>query len=126
MHQIQNEKHFLRLSLTGIIDQFALYEAQKDLMLHPEYPHKNSLWVFDHGCSCNFSHIGMLEMASRIKTLFPIGGTKKKGALLVGNAVHFGFIKMFCDEVEHMRLPFTMKPFISLSQATSWLIESEA
>jgi hypothetical protein len=64
----------------------------------------------------------MLEMVGRIKTFFPIGGTKQKGALLVGNAVHYAFVKMFCEESEYQGLPFTMRPFLSSDQAVRWLM----
>lgn len=121
MHSVQNDPDYLLVSVTDKVDQQSLYEAQSDLMLHPEYPHKNSLWVFDEGCVCDFSSLGMFEMLGRIKTFFPIHGTKEKAAMFAKNFTFYSMVKLFCEEAEQEGIPFTMKPFRKFDDAKSWL-----
>ncbi len=121
MHTIHNDPHFLRISVTGKVDQQSLYDAQKELMLHPDYPYKNSLWVFDAACECKFSSLIMYEMLSRIKSFFPLDGIKKKAAIIALTNTFYSFVKLFCDEAEHEGIPFTIKPFRSLNEAEVWL-----
>ena len=124
MNSVVDKGNYLFVMITGTVNQQSLYDAQKSLMLHQEYPHKNSLWVFDETCECEFSNLGMFEMLCRIRMFFPIDGTKKKGALVGIAPLHHSFVKMFCDEAEHERLPFTVKPFRRIEDAESWLAEA--
>ncbi|HWR01027.1 MAG TPA: hypothetical protein VN371_04120 [Chlorobaculum sp.] len=121
MHTIHNDPHFLRISITGKVDQQSLYAAQRELMLHPDYPYMNSLWVFDAACECNFSSLIMFEMITRIKSFFPKHGTKKKTAIITSTNTFYSFVKLFCDEAELEGIPFTIKPFRTLHDAELWL-----
>ncbi|NTW53067.1 MAG: hypothetical protein HGB22_10855 [Chlorobiaceae bacterium] len=124
MHSVHNDLHYLCVWVTDKVDQQSLYEAQADLMLHPEYPHKNSLWMFDEACECVFSNICMFDMLSRIKNFFPVNGTKQKAAMLATTNTFYSFVKLFCDEAEHEGIPFTVKPFRNFDDANAWLIDA--
>jgi hypothetical protein len=123
MHELHNDPHFLRLFLHGEVGLQGLYDAQKELMLHPAYPHKNSLWVFDEEFKCEFSHTGMFGIIDRTKIFFPIGATKEKGALLSSGRLHYAFFKLFCEEAELESFPFKVMPFMSYDEAERWLKE---
>jgi hypothetical protein len=126
MFKVHNEPHYLRVEVTGDIDQQSLYDAQSALMRHPEYPHKNSLWVFDDDFVCGFSNRGLFEMIDRIKAFFPVGGTKEKGAILASSGLHYAFFKLFCDEADRKGIPFKMKPFRTHHEAEEWLMDTES
>lgn len=122
MYEVQEEPYYLQVSITGDVDNQALYEAHTALMQHPQYPYKNSLWVFDTEFVCGFSNIDMFEMVSRIKTFYPVGGTKEKCALLASNNFHYAFLKLFSEEAEREGVPFLVKPFRSFLEAKAWLM----
>jgi len=122
VYKVYNKLYYLQVSITGHIDQKALFEAQQALMLHPEYPHKNSLWVLDGEVICDFSNIDFFETVKRIKTFFPAGATKKKGAMFAAGGFQYAMLKLFCEEACRERVPFEMKPFQSYLEAENWLI----
>ncbi|HWR02051.1 MAG TPA: hypothetical protein VN371_09330 [Chlorobaculum sp.] len=124
MHIVHNDPDYLLVSVTDRVDQQSLYEAQVDLMLHHEYAHKNSLWIFDDACECVFSNLSMFEMIFRIKNFFPIHATRQKSALLATTNTFYSMLKLFCDEAEYEGVPFTMKPFRNFDDAKSWLVEA--
>jgi hypothetical protein len=95
MHEVHNDAHFLRILVNGEVGLQYLYDAQKDLMLYPAQPYKNSLWVFDEEFTCDFSINGMFGMIDRIKIFYPIGGTKEKGAFLLAGSLHYALFKLF-------------------------------
>jgi len=123
MHTVQVENDLLVVQLTGKLDQQSLLDAQKDLMLHPEYPFKNSLWIFDAEFECCFSNSGLSVLINRIKTCFPAGATKQKAALLATLGVHSMFTQWYCEEAEAAGLPFQFKAFHSRQEAEAWLRE---
>jgi hypothetical protein len=121
MHSVHDEHHFLRVSINGTVDLKELYDTQKDLMLHPAYPHKNSLWVFGDSFTCDFSINEMFNMIDRIKLFFPIGGTKEKSAFLVSSNLHLAFFKLFSEEAENRKIPFKIRSFMNYAEAEAWL-----
>ncbi|NTU57782.1 MAG: hypothetical protein HGB00_02520 [Chlorobiaceae bacterium] len=125
MHTVKSDPHFLFVLMTGKVDQLSLHEAQKELMLHPDYAHKNTLWMFDEACECDFSNFVMFEMLNRIKVFFPIESSKQKAALVGVAPMHYSFLKLFCDEAEHEGLPFKVQPFHSYQEAEAWLLGHE-
>ncbi len=122
MHAVRiNDKGILQVFLFGKLDQQSLFNAQSDLMLHPEYPHTNSMWVFDEGFECDFSNLGFIDLIDRIKRFFPLGATKKKAALLATTNTHFAMSQLFCDEARHECTPFTFRAFQDYHEAEAWL-----
>ncbi len=121
MHVIQNDKHILRVILSGKLDQNSLFDAQKELMLHPEYPHKNSLWKFDKEFVCDFSSQGMADLISRIKLFYPADATKQKAALLASSSMHYAILQLFCEDAGKEGLPFKFKAFQNQEKAETWL-----
>jgi hypothetical protein len=123
MHTIQNDTDFLKVFLSGKVDQTSLLEAQRELMLHPEYPFKNSLWVFDPEFECCFSNGGFPELIGRIKLFCPVDATKQKAALVATCGVHFSIMHSFCEDAELAELPFQFKAFYNCEHAEEWLRE---
>jgi hypothetical protein len=123
MHSIQSDKDVIRVFLFGKIDAQSLYDAQTELMLHPDYPFKNSLWVFDEGVECNFSNLSFLDLISRIKLCYPISATKEKAAFIGFSNTLFAMMQFFCSEAEHEGLPFKLKAFRNHAQAEAWLAD---
>ncbi|MBN1929664.1 MAG: hypothetical protein JW764_09005 [Chlorobiaceae bacterium] len=121
MYEVHNKPDRLEVKITGTVDQKALYKIQQTLMLHPAYPYKNSLWVFDEGFVCDFSNLDMFEAVNRIKTYFPVGAKKEKGALLASTGFQYGLFKIFCEEADRERIPFKMRAFRSYRDAKAWL-----
>jgi hypothetical protein len=122
MHSVHNESCCLIVLVTGKVDQQTLYDAQRDLMLHPEYSHKNSFWIFDEGCECDLSNVVLFEMVRRIKAFFPPDGTKKKAAMIAADSTIYSRIKTFCNAAEYEGIPFTIKSFKKLQDAAAWLM----
>ena len=123
MHVIQNDKNIIQVFLHGKLNQNSLFDAQKDLMLHPEYAHKNSLWHFDKDFVCDFSNAGMADLISRIKLFYPTDATKQKAALLATSSMHYAILQLFCDDAEIEGLPFRFRAFQSHEKADAWLNE---
>jgi hypothetical protein len=126
MHAINNEQGFIRVILSGRLDQQSLVDAQKELMLHPEYPFKNSLWIFEEDFECHFSNDGMIDLIKQIKTYFPIGATKDKAALCAKSNTHYAIMQLFCEEADGENLPFEIRAFQNCRQAEAWLSKSNS
>ncbi|NTU91922.1 MAG: hypothetical protein HGA60_08400 [Chlorobiaceae bacterium] len=121
MHVVQSGVDFIEVYLHGKLSQQDLLDAQKSLMLHPDYSHKNSLWIFDKEFECLFSNEDFAELINRIKLFYPFGATKQKAALLGSMGIHFGILQLYCEEAEQADLPFRFRAFLSYSEAVAWL-----
>lgn len=55
---------------------------------------------------------------------YPVGGTKKKGALLASSGFQYAILKLFCEETDREKIPFEMKAFRSYLEAKAWLMGS--
>ena len=121
MHSVHSDQDILRVYLYGKLDLQSLFDAQRELMLHPEYPHKNSLWIFDDEFVCDFSSLGFADLIERIKRYYPIGATKQKAALIARTNTHYAILQMFCDEASYDGSPFAFKAFQEFDKAEQWL-----
>lgn len=124
MHIVVSDREILAVLLYGKLSQQSLFDAQQELMLHPNYSSRNSLWVFDKHFECGFSSIVFGELVNRIKLYCPINTTKKKAAILTASGTHFGMMQLYCNEAEAAGLPFKFKAFREYEEAEEWLMES--
>lgn len=123
MHTIKSDGDIIEVFLSGKLAQQSLFDAQAELMLHPDYPVKNSLWIFDHDFECHFSCDGYTELINRIKLFCPVGTTRKKSALCTHTGVHFAMAQCFCEEAKYIHLPFKIRTFKDEQKARAWLAE---
>lgn len=121
MHVIQSGNEIIEVYLHGKVSQQDLLDAQKDLMVHPDYSHKNSLWIFDKLFECGFTSEDFAELLNRIKLFYPFGATKKKAALLAARGIHFGMLQLYCEDADQADLPFKFRAFMNYTEAVDWL-----
>jgi hypothetical protein len=120
MHVIELEPRYLSVIFAGAVDQKQLFQALRDIFMHPEYPFKNSMWVFE-GCECDFSNISMFELLQFVKAYYPKKATRTKTAVVTSTSLHHAMAQLFCEEAGDLALAFTMKAFMDRSEAIAWL-----
>jgi hypothetical protein len=122
MHTIEDTGDYLCVLFSGAVDQSRLFEALKEVFLHPDYPHKNSMWVFT-GCECDFSNLCLLDLVTMIKAYYPRDATRKKTAIVTSSSTHYAMAQMLCDEARKEQLSFTLCAFFDREMAEIWLVE---
>jgi len=122
MHVIENHSSFLCVNFKGSVDQEQLFKALRGIFLHPEYPHKNSIWMFD-GCECDFSNISLYDLFEMIKAYYPREATRTKTAIVTSTRTHHAMAQLFCEEAGHQPLFFSVRAFMDRAEAESWVIE---
>jgi hypothetical protein len=122
MHIIENTGRYLCAIFKGSVEQEQLFLALKEIFMHPDYPHKNSMWIFE-GCECDFSSISMMDMLQMIKTFYPREATRKKTAIVTSTATHHAMAKIFCEDAGNEAFMFTLRAFMDRSEAEAWLME---
>lgn len=91
--------------------------------MHPEYPYKNSVWVFE-GCECDFSSISLSDLLQMVRAYYPKEATRTKTAIVTSTSLHHAMAQLFCQEAEQLTLVFTLKAFMDRSEAINWLLEA--
>lgn len=122
MHVIENAQFYLSVVFEGAVDQDQLFKALRTLLLHPDYPYKNTIWVFE-GCECEFSNISMFDLVQIIKAYYPREATRKKSAIVTSTSMHNAMAQLLCEEAELAMLPFSIRAFMNRAQAQDWLLE---
>jgi hypothetical protein len=122
MHAIENTSGYLSVIFSGSVEQDHLFQALREIFMHPEYPVKNSVWVFE-GCECDFSNISMFELLRIVKAYYPREATRKKTAIVTSTSLHHAMAQIFCREAEHSTLEFTLQAFTNRMDAEAWLME---
>lgn len=123
MHVIETGASYLSLIFAGAVDQQQLFQGLRDIFKHPEYPFRNSMWVFE-GCECDFSNISMFELLQLVKGYYPKKATRTKTAVLTSTSLHHAMAQLFCEEAGDLALAFTMKSFMDRTEAIAWLEDS--
>lgn len=123
MHVIETGDRCLSVIFSGAVDQMQLFGALKEIFMHPEYPVKNSMWVFE-GCECDFSSISMFDLLQMIRVYYPKEATRKKTAIVTSTSTHHAMAQLFCEEAGQLTLAFTLKAFMNRAEATAWLLEA--
>ncbi|MBN1929920.1 MAG: hypothetical protein JW764_10310 [Chlorobiaceae bacterium] len=123
MHVIENNSSHLCVNFKGSVDQEQLFQALKEIFLHPEYPHKNSIWMFD-GCECDFSSISLFDLMEMIKAYYPREATRTKTAIVTSTGTHHAMAKLFCEEAGQEIRRFAMQAFMNHDAAAVWVTES--
>ena len=123
MHVIETGTSYLSVIFAGAVDQKQLFQALRDIFMHPEYPFKNSIWVFE-GCECDFSNISMFELLQLVKAYYPKNATRTKTAVVTSTSLHHAMAQLFCEEAGNFTLAFTMKAFMDRAEAIEWLKNS--
>lgn len=122
MHVIETGDIYLSVLFSGAVDQMQLFRALKEIFMHPEYPFKNSMWVFE-GCECDFSSISMFDLLQMVRAYYPKEATRKKTAIVTSTSLHHAMAQLFCQEAGQLTLTFTLKAFMNRAEATVWLLE---
>jgi len=120
MHVIESGARYISVIFSGAVDQEQLFRALRDIFIHPEYPFKNSMWVFE-GCECDFSNISMFELLQMVRAYYPKKATRAKTAIVTSTSMHHAMAQLFCEDADDLALAFTMKAFMDRSEAIAWL-----
>jgi hypothetical protein len=122
MYTITNDKPFLQVLLDGKVYKHELLAAQFELMTHPDYTVKNSMWVFSDSFGSAFSAISIDLLIERIKTLYPPRATKEKAAMVSCSNTQNAIMQMICKKFDNASLPFKFRAFRDYAEAEAWLI----
>jgi hypothetical protein len=122
MHVIETGDSYLSVLFSGVVDQMQLFRALKEIFMHPEYPFKNSMWVFE-GCESDFSNISMFDLLQMVRAYYPKEARRKKTAIVTSTSLHHAMAQLFCQEAGQLTLAFTLKAFMNRSEAAAWLLE---
>lgn len=123
MHTIEYTGGYLGVVFSGAVDQTQLFQALKEIFLHPEYPYTNSMWVFS-GCECDFSNLCLLDLVRMIKAYYPLEATRKKTAIVTSSSTHHAMAQILCDEAWQEQLSFSLRAFLNRAEAETWLMEA--
>jgi hypothetical protein len=122
-HIIESNPGYLGVIFTGSVDQLQLFQTLKEIFMHPEYPVKNSIWVFE-GCECDFSSISMFDLLQMVRAYYPREATRKKTAIVTSTSTHHAMAQLFCQEAEQLTFAFTLRAFTDRPEAEAWLMEA--
>lgn len=122
MYIIETGKSSLKVLFSGSVDHDQLFNALRDIFMHPDYPYRNSVWLFE-GCECDFSNICMFDLVQMIKTYYPRKATRKKTAIVTSTSMHYAMAQLLCEEAELAMLPYSLRAFMNQDEAEGWLIE---
>jgi hypothetical protein len=120
MHVIESGPRYLSVIFSGAVDQAQLFKALMEIFRHPEYPDKNSMWIFE-GCECDFSNISMFDMLQMVRAYYPKETTRTKTAVVTSTSMHHAMAQLFCQEADQIPLSFTLRAFMNRSEAVEWL-----
>jgi hypothetical protein len=121
MHVIESSPGWLSVIFSGAVAQEQLFRALREMFMHPEYPDKNSMWVFD-GCECDFSSISLTDLLHMVKAYYPKEATRTKTAIVTSTSMHHAMAQLFCQEAEQLAFAFTLKAFMDRDEAITWLL----
>jgi hypothetical protein len=121
MYSVHRDKDLIQVFVYGKPDETELFDAQMNLMLQPDYPSKNSIWIFDETFECDYSEQKAIALIKQIKRYFPPGSTKEKAALLTKSSEHYPMMQTFSEKAAEEGVPFTFKAFQRYKQAMEWL-----
>jgi len=121
MYSVHRDKDLIQVFVYGNLDETELFDAQMNLMLQPDYPHKNSIWIFDETFECDYSEPKAIALIEQIKRYYPPGATKEKAALLTKSSKHYPMMQSFSEKAKEEGVAFTFKAFQKYKQAMDWL-----
>lgn len=110
---------YLHIILEGRLDKATALAAMNDLMIHPEYPVKNTLWDFDKvQMGLNLQDIG--EIVGILRLYKPVNKKfANRVAFLVKNQMELAMANVFIAGTA--LLPFKYKAFTDLNKARRFL-----
>ncbi|HWQ89348.1 MAG TPA: hypothetical protein VN374_05195 [Desulfitobacteriaceae bacterium] len=121
MHTITNDGQFLKVLLDGKFNEKELLVTQKELMSHPEYAFKNSMWIFSNAFQPVLSPTSIDLLIERIKLLFPEVAKKDKAALVSCSNTQNAILQVICSKFDAASVPFKFRAFQDYHEAVSWL-----
>lgn len=123
MHTIQSSNDIIEVYLHGKINQYSLLNAQNELLCHPDFHFKNSLWLLDESFECEFSYPNTLEMIQLFKRLHPSITAQRNVALFAESGMNSSMVQWYLQEAENAGLFLKFRPFLSYADAIAWLTE---
>lgn len=124
-HTLDNSHSvYIQMNTSGVVSKSDLLAAISELMNHPDYQDKHSLWDFTHS-SMGLS-IGDLTEIAGVLGLFKSRKKKfaNKSALVVPNLMELSMAKIFVSISK--LLPFTYKVFKVKEDAMAFLVNDQA
>ncbi len=115
---------YIQMNVSGVVDKSGLLSAMSELVMHPDFTDKHSLWDFTQatmGLSISdFGEIaGVLGLYKSQKKNFA-----NKSALLIPNLMELSMAKMFVSISK--LLPFKYKVFKTREKALVFLVNDQS
>lgn len=110
---------YIEMTVTGIVHKAGMIAALSELLRHPEYISKHTLWDFT-GASMGLSIGDLKEIAGVLRLYKP--GTKNfhsRSALLVPSMMELSMVKLYISISK--LLPFDYKAFSDREEALAFL-----
>ncbi len=119
-YSIKNHhQNYLEIVVKGLFDKKSALAAMNELLNHPEYYDKNSLWNFS-SAQVGLSLMDLKEIAGVMKLFIPKQKQfADKVALFVSGRVHLGIANIFVTL--STLLPFKYKAFSDIKKAKAYL-----
>jgi len=121
MHTITNDGQFLKVLLDGKFNEKELLVTQKELMSHPEYPLKNSMWIFSNTFQPVITGASIDLLIEKINLNFPAGAKKDKAALVSCSNTQNAIMQVVCSKFDAANVPFKFQAFQDPLEAEAWL-----
>lgn len=114
-----SHKQYITVKTTGVITKSMLIAAISELMNHPEYPQKHTLWNFSE--SSTGLTIGDLKEIASILSLYKPKDKNfaNKSAIVVPGQMHSAMADLFITMAK--LLPFDYKAFRDIQKAKAFL-----
>jgi hypothetical protein len=119
---VDQKKQLTTITMTGELSFEKMMSAIKPFF--DEHPTKNVLWDFRKATLTPLSSADVENIVNWVKKRAEIrkGG---KTVWVVSKAVDFGVIRMMSSHGELKQVPFDLKVYYSMEEATQWLKEDE-
>lgn len=121
MAYILDDSHpvYIRMTVTDVVDKPGLIAAMSELVNHPDYPVKHSLWDFTRA-ALGISLGDLREIVGVLRLYKPRQENfANRSALLVPDTMHIAMVDVFISMTKF--LPFNYKAFRTVEAAVAFL-----
>ena len=119
---IKETSEFIEVAIEGNVTRDLLKLALKEVMSHPNYPHKNAIYDY-RKATIGLSGFEFPEIVKYVELLYPQQTTRTKTAIIVSSGLQIGIMEAYKDIGKN--LPFEIEIFWDIETAEKWVTEEK-
>jgi len=123
VYELHLDGRHLVIALRGAITRDAVEAACKAILAHPDYPHRNDIWVFGD-LPILLNQGDLFRLVDLVAARYPAEATRERTAIVVRGGFATAVAEMWCSASE--RLPYQTQVFASLADAEAWVSDTSS